>query len=349
MKIDGDATVPYRSALAFGSTARRTARDAAAAAETLRRGMAQHPPLRETRWLARKAFDTDKRFPDALTNPDRIRHDDAMKITDVGTEIAGRLDPDAEAAPERPSWGALVEAGHALGTATRRRVKPTVVCAAVFRLRPGDQPPLAYVVRHCTLAQRPMLSVLQWRKYRECLADRLPQTFPDVYSGEDVVRGAYPRRYLLLDRQVAAGGDHLGGGAILLDEYAAGNELFVVTWNTGELTQSGRLRNEHHAEAHLAGWWALQDAAWRARLVSVDVTVTLSPCRSCCGDLRGLTGAGGGSSVEAATVAWHKLFRGGKGGIGATDADALRHLTEDTPWTIVPRRVGTVHYLSERP
>jgi hypothetical protein len=136
---------------------------------------------------------------------------------------------------------------------------------------------------------------------------------------------------------------------VLLDEYPSGDELFVVTWNTGELIRSGRLRNEHHAEAHLAGWWRLQDAAWRARLVSVDVTVTLSPCRSCCADLRALTGSGRSASVKAATVAWQKLFRGGRGGSGATDATALQLLTDDAPWKIVPRRVGTIDYPSKRP
>lgn len=65
----------------------------------------------------------------------------------------------------RPGPRALVDVGRALGTATRRQgVEPKVVCAAVLRLRPGDRPPLAYVVRHCTLDQRPMLSVLQWRR-----------------------------------------------------------------------------------------------------------------------------------------------------------------------------------------
>jgi hypothetical protein len=350
LEFDGDSTVPYRSALAFGSTARRTSRDTNAAAETLRRGMTQHPPLYDTHWLARKAFDTEKRFPSALANPKRIGHDNAMQIDDVETEIAGRLDPGAEMVPERPGWGALVDIGRTLGTATRGQVKPKVVCAALLRLRPGDRPPLAYIVRHCTLDHRPMYPTLQWRRHRECLADRLPATFPDVYPGKDGPRAGYPRRFLLLDRQVEAGATHPGGGAVLLDEHPTGDELFVVTWNTGELIQSGRLRNEHHAEAHLAGWWRLQDEAWRARLVSVDITVTLSPCQSCCGDLRGLSSAGRGARVESATVAWKDLFKGGRRGVGATDNDALRRLTNGTPpWQIVPRRVGTVDYPSKRP
>jgi hypothetical protein len=349
LRLDGDATVPYRSALAFGTTARRTSRDSAAAAETLRRGMTQHPPLHDTDWLTRKAFDADKRFPDALTNPERIHHQDAMKIADVGTETAGRLDPNAAAAPGRPDWGALVNAGHAIGTATRRHVRPTVVCAAVLRLRPGDRPPLAYVVRHCTPDQRPMLSMLQWPLRRECLADRLPQTFPDVYPGGDGARGTYPHRYLLLDRQVEAAATHMGGGAVLLDEHPVGDELFVVTWNTGELNKSSkRHSNEHHAEAHLVGWWMRQDAAWRARVMSIDITVTFSPCPLCCGALRDLTGAGRDANVKAATVAWRSLYRGNMGG-GATDADALKHLTGNTPWEIVPRQVGAIAYPSKQP
>jgi hypothetical protein len=350
LSFDGDRTVPYRSALAFGSTARRSVRDAAAAAETLRRGMTQHPPLYNTDWLARKAFDTEKRFPDALANPEGKVHDEAMRIDDIGTEIAGRLDPGAEMLPERPGWDALIKVGYALGAATRGQVRPTVVCAAVLRLRPGDRPPLIYIARHCTLDHRPMYPTLQWRRHRECLADRLPATFPDVYPGKDGPRAGYPRRFILLDRQVEAGATHQGGGAVLLDEHPAGEELFVVTWNTGELTQTGRLRTEHHAEAHLAGWWRVQDEAWKARLVSVEVTATLSPCQSCCDDLRRLASAGHGAEVETATLAWRDLFKGGRGEVGATDAAALRLLTDGTPpWQIVPRRVGTVDYPSKRP
>ncbi|MGJ6969465.1 lipase family alpha/beta hydrolase [Streptosporangium sp. G11] len=354
LNLHGDGTVPYHSALAFGSNARRPRKscDTAAAALTLSRGMTtQHPPLHNTDWLARKAFDafdTDKRFPDALTNPKQIRHNDALKIANVETEIAGRLDPSADALPEQPSWGALIKVGRALGIATRRQLKPGVVCAAVLRLSPGERPPLAYVVRHCTLDHRPMLPGLQGQPC-ECLADRLPKTFPDVYPGRDGARGAYPRRYLLLDRQVDAKGNHLGGGAVLLDEHPAEDELFVVTWNTGEMIESHLKSNEHHAEAHLVGWWKSQDEEWQARLVSVDITVTRSPCVLCCGDLLRLTGTGRDAGVEAATVAWRDLYRGGRDGGGATDAAALRGLTKNTPWKIMPRRVDTVDYPSRWP
>ena len=62
-----------------------------------------------------------------------------------------------------------------------------------------------------------------------------------------------------------------------------------------------------------------------------------------------LTGAGRGAGVQAATVAWRNLYPGGPGGIGATDAAALRLLTDGTPWKIVPRRVGPVVYRSPPP
>jgi pimeloyl-ACP methyl ester carboxylesterase len=347
--LSGDATVPYHSALAFGATARRTARDATAARETLRRGMNQHPPLNNTEWLVRKAFDTERRFPYVLTNPDRIGHDDAMKIADVEHEIARQFGPSADPIPERPRWSMLMEISWALGLATRRQIGPEVMCAAVLRLRPGDRPPLAYVVRHCTLDQRPMLSALQ-RPHRECLAKRLPATFPDVYPGEDGPRSGYSRRYLLIDRQVEADAAHLGGGAVLLDEHPAGDELFVVTWNTGELTRSVRQRNKHHAEGHLAGWWLAQDKAWRDRLVSVDVTVTHSPCTFCCADLRRLTGTEPDTGVESATVAWFQLYEGDRAGVGATNAEALRKLThQKPPWKIEKRRINMVDYESPTP
>ncbi|NUW35634.1 hypothetical protein HTZ77_30015 [Nonomuraea sp. SMC257] len=111
-----------------------------------------------------------------------------------------------------------------------------------MRQRPGDRPPPAYIVRHSTLDQPARLSPLQWCRPRECLADRLPQTFPDVYPGEDGTRGVYPRRYLLLNRQVDAQGNYQGEGAVLLDERPVEDEPFVVTWNTGELVQSGLVR-----------------------------------------------------------------------------------------------------------
>lgn len=306
---DGDSTVPYRSSTNFASSSRSRA----LAASTLREGMRRHPPLQNTEWLERSAISADGRFHGALANREAFPHDEAMRIDAVGTLVAARISgTDVEAGP--PPFNELFRFGHRVARQLRKGSSPQVLCAARFTLRDASPPapPLRYSPVHPLAGhRRPFPRNSAWRD-SEIVEERFAKTFPDIFVGESRTVRSPPRRFLLMDMQVESDSFHPAGGAILMDEWSADNEIYVVTWNTGEMYPSSRTgSNRHHAEEHLANWWLGVDLAERVR--RIDVCQLLSPCSLCCGSLISILDASRrrGQSVEA-NISWLGLYEGSR-------------------------------------
>ena len=363
---DGDHTVPYRSAMNFGVPTKRTPRSEQFARSTLRIGMKRHPPLRNTFWFQRTAFDTDRRFKDTLRNDEGLEHDNAMNIESVGADIAWRLSlVNDEFLRYSPTlWMShLWSVGQGIAQTLRRDLRPQVLCIARIRLHPsqqGSEPPLPYAISHCGEGHRAAFPAAGWQETLECLEDRWEQTFPDVVAGLALRRLSYEGRFVLMDRQAETDSYHPSGGAILIDEPSSANDIFVVTWNTGEMSPARNRGNSHHAEAHLIGWWLkqveLQHKDWQDRLSELEVLVEMSPCTDCCADLRLIAGKRWSDveqppNLREARISWHGLYPGAKDGTNATKASDLAALEGGKPgWSIIEDNViFTVPFRSPRP
>jgi hypothetical protein len=360
---DGDKTVPYRSAMNFGVPTKRTARSEQFARSTLRIGMKRHPPLRNTFWFQRTAFDTSNRFGDALPNDEGIEHNNAMNIESVGADIASRLSRlEDEFWRYPPTWwmSHLWSMGQGISQTLRRGLRPQVLCIARIRLHAPQQssePPLPYAIGHCGEGHRAAFPATGWQGTLECLEDRWDQTFPDVVAGLALRGGAYYKgRFVLMNLQADTDSYHPSGGAILIDEDPSTNDIFVVTWNTGEMSPTRNRGNYHHAEAHLIGWWRKQDQDWRDRLSELEILVEMSPCADCCADLRLIAGKKWSNveqppNLQEARISWFELYHGAKDGANATKATDLAKLEDGKPgWSIIEDNVvSNAPFRSPRP
>jgi hypothetical protein len=135
-------------------------------------------------------------------------------------------------------------------------------------------------------------------------------------------------------------------GGVLFLPNAVERDLYVVTFNVGQLDVQHRARcgNAHHAERQLVRWVGEQPYGWRSRIRTVQIANRsrqagvrgYSPCNACCSDLvhflDALKALSRGRGVNAG-ISWLELYDRGRVCGHPTDSGNLRRL-ETAGWQL---------------
>lgn len=362
----------------------------------IEKGKQQLPPLIDTFWLKRRAWGDhpakpkpkrDRPSTDApdgasdlhhtIDNSAGTKHQDALRIPGVVREVTSHL----SLARDRfgsglgpPTWAVLWKHGMTVARMSRKDTDPTVLCVAQLTLNPpsgAEEPPFDYAISHrLTTDPLPGVSYRGIGEIDMAFSERIEKEdlpLVGIDRAVDVVPYLAGLQYLsvfrclLIDRQTIERSTHRFAAAILMDLDPSENNVYLASWNTGDMDAKKNVnRNGFHAEAHLVAWLRAQPMEWRNRLASISIVQTMSPCKLCCGDLRWLAGRPVGTNptqpgtrlerfdpprppnLVSARIAWHSIYpikRLGDNGTRAEDiSDLLGNTTKEKSSAQPPRQ-----------